>query len=122
MANIVTTLGMTNLLKLWSGVAGGAALSHIGVGTGTTAPAIGDTALGAEVTRIPNTLEAVSGAQMTIEGFYTTEQGNGVLDEVGLFDAAAAGGLHFRGQPVAAVTKTTAKQMRATVVITAGNG
>lgn len=96
-------------------------LSHISVGSGTTVPALADTALQTEITRVATTVESASATggegTATIEAFFTTGEGNGAIAEWGAFDAGSGGNMYFHGQPVAPFTKTSAKQMRVTLTV-----
>ena len=71
--------------------------THMAVGTDDTAPAIGDTALGAEVTR-KAIQESTTGVSDIILSLYlnSAESNGNSLVEVGLLDAAAAGNLLVR--------------------------
>src|SRR6185503_21061233 len=116
--SLVTTVGLTNLLKAWAGISGGSTLAYMGVGSGTTAPALGDTALQTELDRIVNSDESASGNTLTLEAFFPTGDGNGTIAEVGVLSAAAGGDLHVHAQPDVPVVKTAGKQMRITLTIT----
>lgn len=96
-------------------------VTHIAVGSGTTEPALGDTTLATEIERVAITNTLRSGAQATIESFFTTSQGNGTVREAGLFDAASVGNLWIRGLTGVDYVKNTTKQMRTTFTITAAN-
>lgn len=71
-------------------------LSHVAIGTSTTAPATSDTALGSETTR--KAIGTWSTANLTsnppsyeLQVSYATNEGNTTLAEVGLFNSSAAG-------------------------------
>ncbi len=66
-------------------------MSHMAIGTGTAAPANGDTALGSELQR--NTLgsTAVSNNIVTYQATFAAGEGVGAVTEAGLFNASSAG-------------------------------
>jgi hypothetical protein len=72
------------------------AMSHMAIGTGSAAPAAGDTALGSELHR--NALEstAVSNNIVTYQATFAAGEGVGAVTEAGLFNAAAAGTMFCR--------------------------
>jgi len=73
-----------------------AAMSHMAIGTGTTAAAVGDSALVSEATR--NTLGSttVSGAVITYTATFAAGQGTGAITEAGVLNASSAGDLLCR--------------------------
>lgn len=102
---------------------------YCAVGTGSTTPTVGDTALVSEVSRIERTSVLFSNAEqvgtdwryryeMTFE--FTEAQANGNLTEVGMFDASVGGGMWSRslftdaqGNPTT-ITKTDQDRLRIT--------
>ena len=119
--SLVTTLGLTALANQWTGLSSPTTMTHLAVGSGTTTPALSDTALQTEIVRVSPDTKSVSEGVITVEHYYGTTEGNGTIAEVGLFSASSGGILHVHGQPAAAVTKTTNKTMRITVTITLAN-
>jgi hypothetical protein len=99
--NTIVTAGRAWVLKHIAGTAifnGNETrpLSHMAIGTSTTAPATGDTALGSETTR--RAIDAFTTANITsnppsyqLECSFNTNEGNTTLAEVGLFNSSAAG-------------------------------
>ena len=99
--NTIVTAGRAWILKHIAGTAvfnGNETrpLSHLAIGTSTTAPATGDTALGSETTR--KAFDAFTTANITsnppsyqLECSFATNEGNTTLAEVGLFNSSAAG-------------------------------
>lgn len=65
--------------------------SHMAVGTSGTAPAIGNTALGAEVFRKAFTTASRTGSVVTLVTNYVAGEGTGSLQEAGIFNASTAG-------------------------------
>jgi len=119
--SLVTTLGLTALANQWTGLSSPTTMTHLAVGSGTTTPALSDTALQTEIVRVSPDTKSVSEGVITVEHYYGTTEGNGTIAEVGLLSASSGGILHVHGQPAAAVTKTTNKTMRITVTITLAN-
>ena len=119
--SLVTTLGLTALANQWTGLSSPTTMTHLAVGSGTTTPALRDTALQTEIVRVSPDTKSVSEGVITVEHYYGTTEGNGTIAEVGLLSASSGGILHVHGQPAAAVTKTTNKTMRITVTLTLSN-
>ena len=119
--SLVTTLGLTALANQWTGLSSPTTMTHLAVGSGTTTPALSDTALQTEIVRVSPDTKSVSEGVITVEHYYGTTEGNGTIAEVGLLSASSGGILHVHGQPAAAVTKTTNKTMRITLTITLAN-
>lgn len=89
--NLVLTTGKNWIASRLTGAGVGA--GYIAVGTGSTAPAVGDTGLVAELTRkaltVPNGIASAN--TVTYETTFTENEGNGVLREAMLNTAATAG-------------------------------
>ncbi len=66
-------------------------MSHMAVGSGTTPPAAGNTALENELGRAPLDSTAHNGNQMTLVTTFQAGVGTGALTEAGVFDASTAG-------------------------------
>lgn len=60
-------------------------ITYCAVGTGTTAPALGDTALETEIARKEVSVRSYSGNVFTGQTYFTTQEANGTLREAGLF-------------------------------------
>lgn len=73
-----------------------AAMSHMALGSGTTAPAAGDTALGNELHRSALVSTTVNGAVVTYSADFGAGEGTGAVTEAGLFNASSAGTLFCR--------------------------
>lgn len=71
-------------------------ISHMAVGTGAVAPALGDTVLGAEAARVALTSATPSGNVATYVATFGAGVGTGALTEAGLFNAVSAGTLACR--------------------------
>lgn len=60
-------------------------ISWCALGTGTTAPALGDTALQTEIARKEISVRSYLGNVFTGQTYFTTSEANGTLREAGLF-------------------------------------
>jgi hypothetical protein len=89
--NTIVTTGKNDIASLITGA--GAAMTHMGVGTGTTAVAAGNTALETQVDR--NALVTSGGVASTntveFESVWNAGDGTGALTEAGLFSASTGG-------------------------------
>lgn len=94
-----------------------AAMSHLAVGTGSTNPAAGDTALGSELARQALTSTTVSGNEITYIATFAPGTGTGALTEAGLFNASSGGDMLCR-TTFAVVNKAAADSMTITWVVT----
>jgi hypothetical protein len=90
--NLVVTAGKNHIADQLSSAPGGGAMSHMAIGTGSSAAAAGDTALGTETDR--NALTSRTDATNVVTYVGTWAPGDGtsaVLREAGIFNAGAAG-------------------------------
>lgn len=94
------------------------AMSHMAVGTVSTAAAAGDTALGGEAARVALTSTAVSGADVTYSATFAAGTGTGALTEAAVLNASSAGTMLCR-TVFAVVNKGVSDQMSVTWVVTA---
>ena len=92
-------------------------MTHMAVGTGTTAAAAGDTALGTQLDR--NTLTSTTVTNNTIEYACTwaAGDGTGAITEAGIFDASTGGDMLARTM-FSVVNKGAADSMTITWTIT----
>ncbi len=69
-------------------------ITYCALGTSSTAPALSQTGLIAEIGRKAISVRSVSGNVATFQTFFTTAEGNGTLREAGLYgdDATASAG------------------------------
>lgn len=68
-----------------------AVMSHMAVGTNTTAAAAGDTALGAESARVALSSTTVSSNAVSYVATFSAGVGTGALTEAAIFNAASGG-------------------------------
>jgi len=94
--------------------------NYIAIGTGSTAPAAGDTALVSELARLQNgtaTYTTTSGKQLQLQVSFGPGQGTGNIAESGLFNAGSGGDLHAR-QTFNAISKGASDTLNVTWTIT----
>ena len=72
------------------------AMSHMAIGSGTTAAAANDTALGNELGRVALTSTTVSGAVVTYVASFPAGTGTGAVTEAGILNASSSGTLLCR--------------------------
>ena len=113
--NLVVTAGKNWVADRMNNV--NTVMTHMAVGTGTTAAAAGDTALGTQLDR--NTLTSTTVTNNTIEYACTwaAGDGTGAITEAGIFDAATGGDMLAR-TVFSVVNKGAADSMTITWTIT----
>jgi hypothetical protein len=90
--NLVVDAGEVHIADQLSSSPGGNAMSHMALGTGSTAAAFGDTALGTETDRNALTSRTDSANVVTYVGTWAAGDGtNSALREAGIFNAASTG-------------------------------
>ena len=67
------------------------AMSHMAIGTGSTAAAAGNTALGSESARTALTSTTVSSADIVYVDTFAAGTGTGAITEAGIFNASSGG-------------------------------
>lgn len=91
--NLVVTAGKefiaASMLKTTSNSP--AAMTHMGIGTGTTAAAAGDTALGTPSGTRQTISGSVTGAVVTYSATFAAGVGTGAITEAGIFNASTGG-------------------------------
>lgn len=90
--NLVVTIGKTFIASRMVGVASNV-MSHMAVGSSSTAPAAGDTILGAELGRVALTSGTSASNVATYVATFGTGVGTGAIQEAGIFNASSAGTL-----------------------------
>ena len=90
--NLVVTAGKNWIAQRMQGTSLGV-MTHMAVGTGTTAAAIGNTALVTEVSRVALTTSGgvVAAAVITFATTYAAGVATAALTEAGIFNAASGG-------------------------------
>ncbi len=67
------------------------AMSHMAIGSGTTAAAVGDTALGTQLGRVSLTSTTVTTNNVAYVATFPAGTGTGAVTEAGLFNASSGG-------------------------------
>lgn len=88
--NLVVTTGLGYIASRMKDTTA-TAMSHMAIGSGATAAAAGDTALGTELGRVALTSTTVTGNQVVYVATFPAGTGTGAVTEAGLFNAGAAG-------------------------------
>lgn len=88
--NLVVTTGKNFTASRMVGTASNI-MSHMAVGAGTTAAAVGDTALGSELGRVALTAGTATNNVVTYTATFGTGVGTGAVTEAGIFNASSAG-------------------------------
>lgn len=119
--NLVTTVGKNLIADQLLASPSLAKPSHMAVGTGATAPALGDTALQAEVasSRVALTSKTRSGNVVTYVGDFPAGTGTGALTEAGLFNAGTGGDMPNR-VTFSVVNKAAGDSLKITWTTTVG--
>lgn len=117
--NLVVTAGKTfiaaSMLKTTANTP--IAMTHMAVGTSSTAPAAGDTTLGAEAGRVTLASSTSSANVVTYTATFPAGTGTGALVEAGIFNASSAGTMLCR-TTFSVVNKGAADAMSITWTIT----
>jgi hypothetical protein len=92
--NLVVTTGKTFIAARMVGTP--TAMSHMAIGSGTTDPAVGDTALQTELGRVSLTSSASAGAVVTYIASFGAGTGTGAVTEAGILNASSGGTLLCR--------------------------
>jgi hypothetical protein len=96
--NLVVTAGKTfiaaSMLKTTTNSP--AAMSHMAVGAGSSAAAIGDTALGSQLGRVSLASASSTGAVVTYTATFPAGTGTGAVTEAGIFNNSSGGDMLCR--------------------------
>jgi hypothetical protein len=118
--NLVVTAGLSHIADVLSASPGQAAMSHMGIGTGSTAPAAGDTALGTEIDRNALTSRTDATNVVTYAGNWATgDATNSAITEAGIFNASSSGTMLARAV-FAAIDKGASDTLAITWTVTVG--
>jgi hypothetical protein len=96
-------------------------ISHVAVGSGSTAFSVDDTALETEISRIETDPPTVADKKLTYVDVFNTLEGNGSVREIGLLNASTGGTLFNRAVLSSAFTKTNLMNLKVTQEITLSN-
>jgi hypothetical protein len=96
--NVITTNGKELLASYLNSATTVATntIKYIAIGTGATAEAAGDTALGTEIARTTGTVTYTSGAIYSVTATFPAGTGTGAIVEYGLLNSSSAGTLFSR--------------------------
>lgn len=114
--NLIVDTGLDFIASRMSGTSENV-MSHMAVGTGSTAAAAADTALGTELDRNALTSTTVTDNAIAFVCSWAAGDGTGSLTEAGLFNAASAGTMLCR-TVFGTVTKAADDSMTITWTIT----
>ena len=93
--NLVVTTGKNLVASRLVGTSSDV-MSHMAIGSGTTAAAAGNTALGTELGRVSLTSGSASSAVVTYVATFAAGTGTGAVTEAGLLNASSGGTLLCR--------------------------
>ena len=93
--NLVVTVGK-NFIASRMKDATATAMSHMAIGSGTTAAAAGDTTLGTELGRVALTSTTVTANAVAYVATFPAGTGTGAITEAGIFNASSSGTLLCR--------------------------
>ena len=114
--NLVVTVGKNYIASRMVGTAS-TVMSHMAIGTGTTTPAVGDTALATQAGIVAVSAFTASTNTVTATATFAAGTGTGAITEAGIFNAASSGTLLCRTTfPV--VNKAAGDSIAITWVIT----
>ena len=119
-SNLVVDTGEAHIANRLSTSPTGNAMSHMAIGTGATAPAAGNTALGTEIDR--NALTSATNAANVITYVGNWAAGNGTnsaITEAGIFNAASVGTMLARAT-FTAINKGASDTLAITWTVTIG--
>jgi hypothetical protein len=118
--NLVVTAGKNHIADQLSSAPGGSAMSHMAVGTGSTAPAAGDTTLGTEIDRNALTSRTDATNVVTYVGDWAAgDATNSAIAEAGIFNASSAGTMLARAT-FTAINKGASDTLKITWTVTIG--
>ena len=93
--NLVVTTGKNYIASRMKD-ASATAMTHMAIGTGSTAAAAGDTALGSEAGRVALTSTTVSTNNIAYVATFAAGTGTGAITEAGILNASSSGTLLCR--------------------------
>jgi hypothetical protein len=118
--NLVVTAGKNHIADQLSASPGGAAMGWMALGTGSTAAAAGDTALGTEIDRNALTSRTDATNVVTYVGNWAAgDATNPAITEAGIFNASSAGTMLARGV-FTAINKGASDTLQITWTVTVG--
>ena len=94
--NLITTAGRNAIVERLDSSPSTAQPSHMAIGTGTNAPAAGDTTLQTEIDRNALTSNVAAANVLTMIADWAAGDGTGAITEAGVLNAASSGTLYSR--------------------------
>ncbi len=118
--NLVVDTGKAHIADALSSSPGQSAMSHMAIGTGSTSPVAGNTALGTEIDRNALTSRTDSTNVVTYVGNWAAGDGtNAAIAEAGIFNAASTGTMLARAT-FTAINKGASDTLAITWTVTVG--
>lgn len=118
--NLVVDAGEVHIADQLKSSPAQAAMGWMGIGTGATAPAFGNTALGAEIDRNALTSRTAASNVVTYVGNWAAGDGtNSAIAEAGIFNASSVGTMLARAT-FTAIDKQAADTLAITWTVTIG--
>lgn len=117
--NLVVTTGLNHIADRLGASSPATRMSHMEVGTGSTAAAAGDTALGSAIasSRVALTSQTVSTNTVEYVGDFPAGTGTGAVTEAGVFNASSGGTMLCR-TVFSVVNKAAADTLKITWTLT----
>lgn len=118
--NLITTVGRNNIVEqLLASPGAGTKVTHMEVGTSSTAAAVGDTTITGGFGRVALTSKTRATNVLTMVGDWGAGSSTGTLQEAGCWDASTAGTLHARAT-FGAIAKAAGDTLKITWTWTIG--
>lgn len=113
--NLITTVGFDGVAqRMFSTETGSNAWNYIAIGSGTTAAAAGDTALGSEAARAQGTYAHTDGTDnLSLTNTFAAGTATGSIAESGIFNSGATGVL-FNRQTFGVIVKGASDSLQIT--------
>ena len=116
--NLITTAGKAYIASRIISDSASLKVSHMAIGSGSAAAAVGDTTLGTELGRAVLTSQTSTGAVATCTATFNPGVGTGAISEAGILNAASGGTLLNRSV-FSTVNKAAADTLTISWTITA---
>jgi len=114
--NLIVTSGKSHMADQMSDQGEGA-MSHIAIGTGTTAPVVGDTTLESEIARVAVDSKTQNDNEVDYVATFAAGVGTGAITEAGILNASSAGILLNR-VTFSVITKGASDSLQVTFTVT----
>lgn len=114
--NLVVDAGLDFIASRMAGTSA-AVMSHMGIGSGTTDPVAGDTALETPLARVALTSATVTDNSIEYVATFPAGTGTGAVTEAGIFNASSGGTMLCRTE-FAVINKAAGDSMTITWTVT----